>query len=54
MKNAIKISALFALAIAFNSCALFGGGKSKCGDCPTWSQIELENDQNKTVEVENV
>lgn len=51
MKN--KIAILFLIVGAtftLQSCFLFGGGKSKCGDCPTWSQ-NAEEEQHSTVVV---
>lgn len=39
-------------AFILNSCFLFGGGKSKCGDCPTWSQNDQDQDLEQEVIVE--
>lgn len=53
MKNKIIIfTAIFGSVIMLNSCFLFGGGHSKCGDCPTWSQNDVE--QEEVVESERV
>lgn len=53
MKNKLYIFlTVLGTALMLNSCFLFGGGKSKCGDCPTWSQEDVE--QEEIVETERV
>jgi hypothetical protein len=53
MKNKLFIlTAVVGSALLLNSCFLFGGGKSKCNDCPTWSQQDVE--QEEIVETERV
>lgn len=53
MKNKLYMFLLVVgSATMLNSCFLFGGGKSKCGDCPTWSQQDAE--QQELVETERV
>lgn len=53
MKNKLFLfAAIIGTSLMLNSCFLFGGGKSKCGDCPTWSQENV--DQEEIVETERV
>ncbi|MCB9194887.1 MAG: hypothetical protein H6598_01505 [Flavobacteriales bacterium] len=55
MKNKIAISFLIiGSALTLNSCFLFGGGKSKCGDCPTWSQHQENQPKEIIVDSERV
>ncbi len=55
MKNKIVILlAIVGSTLMLNSCFLFGGGKSKCGDCPTWSQHDQDVEQEEVVETERV
>lgn len=51
-RKLIIFASIFSAALLLNSCFLFGGGKSKCGDCPTWSQNNVEQ-ENEIIESEN-
>ena len=54
MKKLVKIAAVICLTLTLNSCFLFGGGKSKCGDCPSWSQNEKLPQQQVDLDEEKV
>ncbi|CAG5084222.1 hypothetical protein [Parvicella tangerina] len=53
-KKLVIFTLTLGCALILNSCFLFGGGKSKCGDCPTWSQNDQELEQEEVVERERV
>ncbi len=53
MKGFTKIigfTLIVLMAFGMSSCFLFRG-KNKCGDCPTWSKQEVEQENSEEVNV---
>ncbi len=54
MKKTLKYFGIIGIGLMLNSCFLFGGGKSKCGDCPSWSNNDDKQEEAVKIEQEQV